>query len=112
MEPSTAVTEKAQRLVKLLRRVARGEPLEQVCAELDLAVDAERLAKLQVTYEAGGCTWEALIDGRYGHPQKAHSALREWLHERKRQDEELTARQLVDEVKTQFNLYSALLYQG
>ena|GEM_PF-1359593 len=104
MEPSTAVTEKAQRLVKLLRRVAQGEPLEQVCAELDLAVDAERLAKLQVTYEAGGCTWEALIDGRYGHPQKAHSALREWLHERKRQDEELTARQLVDEVRTQFKV--------
>ena len=104
MDHPTAVIEKAQRLEKLLQRVVQGEPLEQVCAELGLAVDAERLAKLQAKYEAGGCTWEALIDGRYGHPKKAHSALQEWLHERKRQDEELTARQLVDEVKTQFKV--------
>ena len=75
-----------------------------MCAELDLAVDAKHLARLQVKYEAGGRTWEALSDGRYGHPQKAHSALREWLSERKRQDKELTASQLVDEVKTQFKV--------
>ena len=104
MDHPAAVIEKAQRLEKLLQRVAQGEPLAQVCAELGLAVDAERLAKLQAKYEVGGCTWEALIDGRYGHPQKAHSALREWLHERKRQDEELTAPHLVDEVKTRFKV--------
>ena len=104
MDHPAAVIEKAQRLEQLLQRVAQGEPLAQVCAELGLAVDAERLAKLQAKYEAGSCTWEALIDGRYGHPKKAHSALQEWLHERKRQDEELTAPQLVDEVKTQFEV--------
>lgn len=100
----TAVIEKAKRLAQLLQSGEQGEPLEQVCAELDLAVDAKRLAQLQAKYQTGGRTWEALLDGRYGHPIKAHSALREWLHERKRQDKELTAPQLVDEVKEQFGV--------
>jgi len=104
MDHPAAVIEKAKRMEQLLQRVEQGEPLEHVCAELHLAVDAKHLARLQVQYEAGGRTWEALIDGRYGHPQKAHSALREWLSERKRQDKELTAWQLVDEVKTQFKV--------
>lgn len=99
-----AVIEKAKRLEQLLQRVAQGEFLEQVCAELDLAVDAKGLARLQAKYEASGCTWEALLDGRYGHPKKAHSALREWLYERKRQDKELTAPELVDELKVQFQV--------
>lgn len=104
MNHPAAVIEKAQRLEQLLQRVEQGEPLEQVCAELDLAVDAKQLARLQVKYQAGGRTWEALIDGRYGHPIKAHSALREWLSERKRQDQELTASQLVAAVQTQFEV--------
>jgi len=99
-----AVIEKAKRLEQLLQRVAQGGPLEQVCAELDLAVDAKRLARLQGKYEAGGRTWEALLDGRYGHPKKAHSALREWLYERKRQDKALTAPELVDELRVQFQV--------
>ncbi|MGA9351382.1 MAG: hypothetical protein WBW48_21600 [Anaerolineae bacterium] len=100
----TAVIEKAKRLEQLLQCIKQGEPLEQVYAELDLTVDAKRLAQLQAKYQAGGCTWEALLDGRYGHPIKAHSALREWLYERKRQDKELTAPGLVDEVKEQFGI--------
>jgi transposase len=99
-----AVIEKAKRLEQLLQRVAQGEPLERGCAALDLAVEAQRLAQLQAQYAAGGRTWEALIDGRYGHPIKAHSALREWLYERKRQDQEPTAAELVDEVQDQFGV--------
>lgn len=99
-----AVIEKAKRLEQLLQRVAQGESLEQGCAELDLAVDAKGLARLQAKYEASGCTWEALLDGRYGHPKKAHSALREWLYERKRQDKALTAPELVNELKVQFQV--------
>jgi transposase len=99
-----AVIDKAKRLEQLLQRVAQGEFLEQVCAELDLVVDAKGLARLQAKYEASGCTWEALLDGRYGHPKKAHSALREWLYERKRQDKALTAPELVDELKVQFQV--------
>ncbi len=104
MDHPAAVIEKAKRLEQLLQRVERGEPLEQVCAELELTIDAARLAQLQAKYEAGGRTWEALIDGRYGHSQKAHSALREWLYARKREDEALTAPQLVDEVKDEFKV--------
>ncbi len=99
-----AVIDKAQRLEQLLHRVAQGEPLDQLCAELDLAIDPKRLAQLQAKYEPDGCTWEAVIDGRYGHPFKADSALREWLYERKRQDKDLTAPDLVKAVKAQFGV--------
>ena len=99
-----AVIEKAKRLEELLQRIAEGEALEQVSAELDLTVDAKRVAQLQAKYEAEGGTWEALIDGRYGHPIKAHSALKAWLYERKRQDKALTAADLVAAVKEQFEV--------
>jgi len=99
-----AVCEKAQRLERLLLRLEAGEPFDQVCADLDLSVKPEELPKLQAKYEAGGRTWEALIDGRYGHPQTAHSALREWMYERKREDKSLTARELFKEIKEQFQV--------
>lgn len=104
MKHPIAVVEKAQRLEQVLQRVEQGEPLEQVCAELGVQVETSRLSVLQAKYEAGGRTWEALLDGRYGHPQIAHSALREWLHERKRQDETLTAPQLGREVQEGFEV--------
>ncbi len=99
-----SVREKAQRLESLLQRLEAGKPLEQVCIELGLSVEAQDVPKLQAKYEAGGRKWGALIDGRYGHPQKAHSALREWLYERKREDKALTARELVLEIAEQFQV--------
>jgi len=99
-----AVIEKAKRKEKLLQRIAEGEALEQVCADLSVSVSENRLAAWQAKYEAGGQSWQALLDGRYGHEQKAHSALREWLYERKRQDKTLRASQLVKEVKAQFGV--------
>jgi hypothetical protein len=99
-----AVYEKSQRLEGLLLRLEAGEPFDQVCADLDLSVRPEDLSKLQAKYEAGGRTWEALIDGRYGHPQTAHSALREWMYERKREDKSLTAQRLFKEIKEQFQV--------
>lgn len=99
-----AVCEKAQRLERLLLRLEAGEPFDRVRADLGLSVRAEDVPKLQAKYEAGGRTWEALIDGRYGHPQTAHSALREWMYERKREDESLTARELAEEIAEQFQV--------
>ncbi|NIN69494.1 MAG: hypothetical protein GTO63_33380 [Anaerolineae bacterium] len=99
-----AVCEKAQRLERLLRRIEGGEPFEQVRADLGLSIEDEDVPKLQARYEAGGRTWEALIDGRYGHPQTAHSALREWMYERKREDNSLTARELAEEIAEQFRV--------
>jgi transposase len=99
-----AVIEKAQRLERLLLRLEAGEPFDQVHADLDLGIRAKDVPKLQAKYEAGGRTWEALVDGRYGHPQKAHSALREWMHERKREDESLTARELAPAIEKQFHV--------
>lgn len=99
-----AICEKAQRLERLLLRLEAGEPFGQVCADLDLNVKEEDLPKLQAKYEAGGRTWEALIDGRYGHPQKAHSALREWMYERKREDKSPTARELAGEMAERFQV--------
>ena len=99
-----AVIEKAKRMEKLLQRTAEGETLEQVCADLSVSVNEKRLAALQAKYEAGGKRWQALLDGRFGHEQKAHSALREWLYERKRQDKTLRAPQLVKEAQAQFGV--------
>jgi hypothetical protein len=73
-----AVCAKAQSLGRLLQRLEAGERLISVRAELGLDVKADEVPHLRAEYEAGGQTWEALLDGRYGHPRTAHSALREW----------------------------------
>jgi transposase len=104
MNHPPAVCEKAQCLEHLLLRIEAGEPFDQVRADLGLNIEEEDLLKLQAKYEAGGRTWEALIDGRYGHPQKAHSALREWMYERKREDKSLAARELAEEIAEQFQV--------
>ena len=104
MNHPPTVCEKAQSLERLLLRLEAGESLDQVCADLGSSIRAEDVPKLQAKYEAGRRRWEALIDGRYGHPQTAHSALREWMHERKREDESLTARELAEEIAKQFQV--------
>ncbi len=104
MEYPVAVVEKAKRMGILLQRVAAGELLAEVCADLEVMVDEQRLAKLQAKYEAGGCRWEALLDGRYGHERKAHSALREWLYQRKAENESLRAPKLVEEIRERFGV--------
>lgn len=98
------VIEKAQQHEQLVQRVEQGEPLAEVCAELGLAVSPERLAILQAKYEAGGRSWEALIDGRYGHQQLMSSEMKEWLYERKRQDETLTGPDLVKALAERFQV--------
>ncbi len=98
------VIEKAQRLEQLLQQVEQGQPLAEVCAELGLEVSPERLTTLQAKYEAGGRSWEALIDGRYGHQQSVTSEMKEWLYERKRQDKRLTGPELVKELKKRFKV--------
>jgi hypothetical protein len=104
MDYPKAVIEKAQKMEKLLQRVDAGEPLDQICAELDVEIDEKQLAALQVKYKAGGETWEALLDGRFGHPHTAHSELRAWLYERKEQDETLRAPKLAKEIERKFHL--------
>ena len=99
-----AVIKKAQNLERLLLRLEASEPFEQVRADLGLSIEAEDVLRLQGKYEAGGRSWEALIDGRHGHSQKAHSALREWMCERKREDESLTAGQLAAEIEERFQV--------
>ncbi len=98
------VIEKAQRLEQLLQRVEQGEAPAEVCAELGTEVSPARLSTLQANYEAGGRTWEALIDGRYGHQQSITSEMKEWLYERKREDERLTGPELVKELGERFTV--------
>ena len=105
MSHPPAVLEKAQRMERLLQRLEAGERLISVRAELGLDVTAAEVADLRAKYEAGGRTWEALLDGRYGHPQTAHSALREWMYQRKREVPTLTAGQVADAVAAQFGVH-------
>lgn len=104
MDYPKAVIEKAQKMEKLLQRVEAGEPLDQVCADLDVEMDEKRLAALQAKYKAGGETWEVLLDGRFGHPHTAHDELREWLYERKEKDETLRASKLATEIEKKFGV--------
>jgi hypothetical protein len=104
MEHPTAVIEKAKRLEQLLHRVAAGETLDAVNEALGFDLDKEQLSQAQAKYEVGGRQWEALIDGRYGHAQKVHSGIREWLYTRKKKDEDVRAPQLAKEIKEQFGV--------
>ena len=94
MDYPDAVIAKAKRTATLIERVESGESLAEVCTELGISISSEQLTKLQAKYETGGREWQALLDGRFGHDVKAHSALRAWLYERKRQDPSLRASQL------------------
>jgi transposase len=104
MDYPEAVIEKAKRHEELLQRVAAGKPRAQVCAELGINVDEDHFAVLQAKYEAGGHTWQVLLDGRHGHAKKVHSAIREWLYERKEQDKDVRAPALVREVEERFGV--------
>lgn len=99
-----AVQQKAQRLEQLLVRLEAGEPLDQLCAELGFKLTPKRVSQLQAKYEAGGRSWQALQDGRFGHYQQVNTAVRAYLFERKQQDEQLTAGQLAGEVATKFRV--------
>jgi len=99
-----AVCQKAQRLEQLLLRLEAGELLGQLCVELELELKPEQVSQLKAKYEAGGRSWVALLDGRFGHYQHVNSAVRAYLFERKRQDEPLTAGQLAQEVEHKFGL--------
>jgi transposase len=104
MDHPQAVIEKAQRLGQLLQRVEQGEALAEVCVEIGIEVRPDHLVALQTKYEAGGRSWEALIDGRHGHEQKVTADMKEWLYERKRQDKTLTGPELVKAIKKQFGV--------
>lgn len=104
MSHPPAVCEKAQHLERLLQRLEAGERLNSVRAELGLDVKAAEVPHLRAKYETEGRTWEALLDGRYGHPQTAHSALREWMYQRKREDPMLTAGTLAVAVAAHFGV--------
>ena len=99
-----AVIEKAKRVEQLLQRVEAGETLANVCKEMGVSVKAGQLAKWQQKYETSGRSWTALVDGRYGHPIKTNSAIREWLYQRRRQDEGVRAPQLAGEVTAKFGV--------
>ena len=104
MEYPQAVVEKAKRLEQLLQRVAAGEPLAEMNEELGFNLDEKQLAKAQAKYEAGGGQGAALVDGRYGHAQKIHSGIREWLYSRKAKDQAVRAPQLAREIKEKFGV--------
>ena len=104
MEYPKAVLEKAKRLEQLLNRVTAGEPVAEVNEAQGFDLDQAQLTRAQAKYEAGGGRWEALVDGRFGHAQKIHSGIREWLYNRKVGDEEVRAPQLAREIKEQFGV--------
>lgn len=104
MDYPKAVLKKAQRLEQLLLRAAAGERLAALNEELGFDLDEDELARQQTKYEAGGRTWEAVIDGRHGHAHKIHSGVREYLYARKQEDDHLRASHLAAEVAETFGI--------
>jgi len=104
MEYPQAVAEKAKRLEQLLQRVAAGKSLAEMNEALGINLDEKQLAQAQAKYEASGGQWESLVDGRYGHAQKIHSEIREWLYSRKEKDPAVRAPQLAREIKAKFKV--------
>lgn len=104
MEFPKAVAEKAKRLEQLLQGVATGEALAEKNEVLGFNLDEKQVAKAQAKYEASGGQWAALVDGRYGHAQKIHSGIREWLYSRKEKDKAVRAPQLAREIKEKFEV--------
>jgi len=100
-----AVIKKAKKQEKLLQARAAGKTLAQARAAAGIAaMKVKEANRLQRKYEAGGRTWEALLDRRFGHDVKANSAIKEWLYERKRQNATIRANQLVEEIKEKFGV--------
>ena len=105
MEYPPAVIDKAKKQEKLLQARVVGKTLAEARAISGIAAMTVREAnRLQRKYEAGSSTWQALLDGRFGHDIKANSAVKEWLYERKRQDRTIRANQLVAEIKERFGV--------
>ena len=104
MDYPDAVLNKAKRLEQLLLRIAAGEPLAELNAELGFDLDEEELARWQAKYEAGGRTWEAVIDGCHGHAHTVHSGMRAYLYARKEEDASLRAPQLASELQDKFGV--------
>lgn len=104
MDHPQAVIEKAQRLEQLLLRLEAGAAFEPTCSTLELRVKEKDIPRLQGKYAAGGRKWEALLDGRYGHPLKVNSAVRQWMYERKKEDDRLSAGELAKELAAKFNV--------
>ncbi len=100
-----AVIEKAKKQEKLLQARAAGKTLAQARTIAGIATMTVKEAnRLQRKYEAGGCTWESLLDGRFGHDIKANSAIKAWLYEQKRQFSAVRANQLAKEIKEKFGV--------
>lgn len=95
---------------RLLIQVEQGSGLEGACAQLNMEVHARQLSLLQAKYQAGERRWEALLDGRFGHPQALTLDIQEWLYERKRRQADLpaaqqhTATQLGQEIQARFRV--------
>ncbi len=100
-----AVIEKAKKQEKLLQARAAGKTLAQARVIASIAkMTVKEANRLQRKYKAGGSTWKALLDGRFGHDIKANSAIKEWLYERRRQDTTVRANQLGREIKEKFSI--------
>ena len=99
-----AIIEKAKRTEELVKRVSAGEALVTVCDELNISVSSSRFAKLLKRYEAGGQSYESLIDGRQGHAQKSHAGIQEYLYGLKRDRPQLKASQLAAAIESKFDV--------
>lgn len=99
-----SVIEKAKKIERLLLRMEGGEAFEPVRAELGLKLKIEDLPKMQSRYAAGGRHYGFLINGQYGHYETLNLAMRAWLYEHKQENEQITAPEMVEELKKKYGV--------
>ncbi|MEK7717526.1 MAG: hypothetical protein AAB385_02210 [Planctomycetota bacterium] len=98
----------AHRKEQWILRTERGEDPERVRRELKVPLKTSSLAWLTQRYQAGGRTWQALLERRHGVATKGTAAVKAFLAKAKARDPQLTGAELCLQVWERFEIEISL----
>lgn len=96
--------ELARRKEQWILRIEQGESPQRVGRELKLKLKASSLPRLQHQYQAGGRTWQALLERRHGVATKGTPEVKAFLKQAKAQQPQATGAELREQVWEQFEI--------
>jgi len=98
----------ARRKEQWILRSAQGEEPERVRRELKVPLQTSSLGWLTHRYHAGGRTWQALLDRRYGVATKGTPAVKAFVTKAKARAPQLTGAELCVQVWERFEIEISL----
>lgn len=98
----------ARRKEQWILRAERGEDPERIRRELKIPLQTSSLGWLTQRYQAGGRTWQALLDRRYGVATKGTPAVKAFVAKAKARDPQLTGAELCVQVWERFEIEISL----